>query len=85
MIFLGKVENEIHLVLYFDPEFEDRHVHVRNCFFFFIACQPKRSNAQGLHECFRAMMRVIGEDSDWEKMLVIFRRNGASVTLILVA
>ena len=66
MILLGKVENEIHLVLYFDPEFEDRHVHVRNFFFFFIAFQPKRSNAQGLHECFRGIIRVIGEDSNWE-------------------
>ena len=30
-------------------------------------------------------MHVIGEDSDWEKMLVSFKCNGASVNLILVA
>ena len=72
-------------MLNFDPHFEDRHMHVRNCFFSFIAYQPKRSNAQGLYECFRAMMRVIGEDSDWENKFVGLRCNGASVNLILVA
>ena len=50
---------------------------------FFTACQPKRSNAQGLYECFRAMMRVIGEDSDWENKLVSFRCSGDRVNLIL--
>ena len=77
---IGNVENELFLVLYFDPHTEDGVVHVRNKFF--TIRQPTRANALGLYECFtRATEHVLGASSNWEAKCVGFGCDGTSVNI----
>ena len=53
----ANVENELFLVVYFEPYSQDGRIHVRDRFLT-VRC-PNRSNAEGLYECFvRAMSFV---------------------------
>ena len=71
-------EEELFLVLYFDPYSDDGKVHVRSKFF--AVRQPKNGTAAGLYESYtRAFdhMEVI----DWENKLIGFGCDGTSVNI----
>lgn len=74
----GNVEDELFLVVYFDPYTQDGKVHVKNKFL--TVRQPARSNAEGLYECFVRALTYAGI-VDWENKLVGFGCDGASVNL----
>jgi hypothetical protein len=77
---IGNIENELFLVLYFDPHSEDGVVHVRNKFF--TVRQPKRANALGLFECFiRGIEHVLGATCNWEDKIVGFGCDGTGVNI----
>ena len=74
----GNVEDELFLVLYFDPHSEDRKVHVRNQFL--AVLRPKSANAEGLFECCTRALDFVGV-ANWESKLVGFGCDGASVNV----
>ena len=53
-------EEELFMVVYFDPHCEDSSVHVQNRFL--TVRNPNRSNAEGLYECFVRAMTYAGVD-----------------------
>jgi len=71
-------EEELFLVLYFDPYTDDGKVHVWSKFF--AVRQPRNGTAAGLYESFtRAFDRM--EISDWENKLIGFGCDGTSVNI----
>ena len=74
----GNIEEELFLVLYFDPRAEDGKVHVRDKFL--SVRQPKRANAEGLFECFGRALGHVGI-TNWESKLIGFGSDGASVNI----
>ena len=74
----GNVEDELYLVVYFDPYTQNGKVHIRNKFL--TVRRPAHSNAEGLYECFiRALTYAV--IPDWENKLVGFGSDGASVNI----
>ena len=74
----ANIEDELYLLVYFDPLTNDGVVHVRNKFF--TVRRPARSNAEGLYECFVRALNYVGV-TDWENRLVGFGCDGASVNM----
>ena len=71
-------EEELFLVLYFDPYTDDGKVHVRNKFF--AVRQPKNGTAAGLYESLvRAFNHV--DVNDWKDKLIGFGCDGTSVNI----
>ena len=74
----GNVEDELYLVVYFDPYTQNGKVHIKNKFLT-VRC-PARSNAEGLYECFTRTLTYAGIP-DWENKLVGFVSDGASANI----
>ena len=74
----GNIEDELFLVVYFDPYTSDGNVHIRNRFL--TVRRPAHSNAEGLFDCFVSALTYVGID-DWEHKLVGFGCDGANVNL----
>ena len=70
------MEDELYLVVYFDPFTKDWEVHVRNTFL--TVRRPPRTNAEGLYECFANALSYVGV-TDWKNKLVGFGCDGASI------
>ena len=74
----GNVENELFLVLTFDPHAKDGKVHVHDRFL--TVRQPKSGNAEGLFECFKTALSYVGV-ANWEDKLIGFGCDGTSVNI----
>ena len=74
----GNVEDELFLVLYFDPLAKDGKVHVHDRFL--TVKQPKSGNAGGLFECFKNALKHVGL-AKWEDKLMGFGCDGTSVNI----
>ena len=68
----GNTEDEMFLVLYFDP---DGMIHVH-----YSVRQPKSGTAQGLFDCLKSAVKHMGA-TDWEKKLIGFVCDGANVNI----
>ena len=75
---VSNAEEELYLVLYFDPYAKDGKVHVRNKFL--TIRQPKSTNAAGLYESFKNALSFVGI-TDWEHKLIGFECAGANVNI----
>ena len=71
----GNVEDELFLVLYFDPHGADGKVHVRDRFF--TVRQLNSGTGQGLLQCVRKAM----EYTDWEKRMIGLGCDGCSANM----
>ena len=74
----GNVEDELFLVLTFDPHAKDGKVHVHDRFL--TVRQPKSGNAEGLFECFKTALSYVGL-ANWEDKLIGFGCDGTSVNI----
>ena len=75
----GNVEDELFLVLCFDPHAKDgRKMHVHDKFH--TVRQPKSGNAEGLFECFKNALSHVGL-ANWEDKLIGFGCDGSSVNI----
>ena len=74
----ANVEEEVFLVLYFNPHGKDGKVHVQDKFL--TVRQPNSCNAAGLFECFTRALGHVGI-ADWEHKLIGVGCDGASVNL----
>ena len=74
----GNVEDELFLVLYFDPHAKDGKVHVHDRFL--TVRQPKSGNAESLFECFKNALSYVGL-ANWEDKLIGFGCDGTSVNI----
>ena len=75
----GNIEEELFMVVFFDPLANDGCVHVRNMYF--CVRQPKNANASGLYECFNRALCYIGVDEESKTKLVGFGCDGAAVNM----
>lgn len=74
----GNIEDELFLVLYFDPYTNGGKVCVRDEFL--AVRQPHSSTGLGLFQCFESAMEYIGI-SDWKNRLVGYGCDGASANI----
>ena len=74
----GNIEAEVFLAVYCDLRAADGRVHVRSKFF--SVRRPAKANAEGLFVCLKAGLDYVGV-SDWEKKLIGFGCDGASVNM----
>ena len=74
----GNVEDELFLVLYFDPHGADGKVHVRDRFF--TVRQLNSGTGQGLLQCLRKAMEYMGV-TDWEKRMIGLGCDGCSANM----
>jgi len=72
------IEEEVFLVLYFNPHSKDGKVHV--CDNFLAIRRPSRSNAEGLFECFKRALTHAGI-TDWESKLIGFGCDETNVNM----
>ena len=74
------VEDELFLVLYFDPHAKDKKVHIHDRFL--TVRQPKSGNPEGLFECFKNALSHMSL-ANWEDKLVAigFGCDGTSVNI----
>ena len=71
-------EEELYLVLYFDPYTDDGKVHIRSKFF--AVRQPKDGTAAGLYESFTRALHYM-DVKDWKDKLIGFGCDGTSVNI----
>ena len=76
----GNVEDELFLVLYFDPHAKDGKVHVHDRFL--TVRQPKSGNAEGLFKCFKNTLSHVGL-ANWEDKLSMIGLVGAMVPALI--
>ena len=76
----GNVEEELFLVLYFDPYTDDGMVCVHDKFL--AVRQPRSCTGLGLFQCFESAMDYVGI-SDWRDRLVGYGCDGASANIAL--
>ena len=74
----GNIEDELFLVLTFDPHAKDGKVHVHDRFL--TVRQPKSGNADSLFECFKNALSYVGL-VNWEDKLIGFGCDGTSVNI----
>ena len=74
----ANIEEELFLVVYFDPSADDGKIHVRNRLF--AVRQPVRANAEGLFECFTRALDYVNI-VNWKDKLVGFGCDGANVNI----
>ena len=74
----ANMEEELFLVLYFDPHATDGKIHVQDKFL--TVRQPTSANAAGLFECFTRALGHMGI-TDWESKLIGFGCDGTSVNI----
>ena len=74
----GNIEDELFLVLTFDPHTKDGKVHVHDRFL--TVRQTKSGNAEGLFECFKNALSYVGV-ANWEDKLIGFGCDGTSVNI----
>ena len=75
----GNIEDELYLVVYFDPHAADKKVHVQTKFF--TVRRPASGDAKGLFECFEQAVEFMGIGGDWKKKLIGFGCDGTSVNI----
>ena len=71
-------EDELFLVLYFDPHSSDGKVHVRDRFF--CVRQLSSGTAKGLFECLKGALTSMGV-MGWQKKLIGFGCNGCNANM----
>ena len=71
-------EEELYLVLYFDPYTDDGKVHIRRKFF--AVRQPKDGTAAGLYESFTRALHYM-DVKDWKDKLIGFGCDGTSMNI----
>ncbi len=74
----GNVEDELFLVLHFDPYSADGKVHVHDSFF--AVRQLSRGTAQGLFDCLKRAVEYMGA-ADWETKLIGFGCDGTNANI----
>ena len=74
----GNIEEELFLVIYFNPYVTDGSVHIHNRYF--CVRQPKSVDAAGLFECLERALDYLGVDIK-SKKLIGFGCDGASVNI----
>ncbi len=74
----GNVEDELFLVLHFDPYSADGKVHVRDSFF--TVRQLSRGTAQGLFDCLKRAVEYMGA-ANWETKLIGFGCDGTNANM----
>lgn len=74
----GNAEEELFLILHFDPFSSDGMVHVRDRFF--TVRQLSSATAQGLFDCLRKPMQYVGV-SDWETRMIGFGCDGTNTNM----
>ena len=74
----GNIEEELFLVIYFNPYGTDGSVHIHNRYF--CVRQPKSVDAAGLFECLERALDYLGVDIK-SKKLIGFGCDGASVNI----
>ena len=62
----GNVEDELFLILHFDPYSADGKVHVRDSFF--TVRQLSRGTAQGLFDCLKKAIEYLGDQTHWLRL-----------------
>ena len=72
----GNIEDELYMVVYFDPHTQDGAVHVRDRFL--TVRRPSRCDAKGLYECFERALTYVGV-TDWQTKLIGFGCDGTNV------
>lgn len=63
----GRIEDELFLVVYFDPRCDNQQVCIQNKFF--SVRRPSSGSAEGLYECVKQVIKFVGVDG-WEHKLV---------------
>ena len=71
-------QDELFLQLYYDQHAKDGKVHVPDRFF--TVRQPKSGNAEGLFDCFKNALSLVGL-ANWEDKLIGFGCDGTSVNI----
>ena len=74
----GNIEEELFLVLYFDPYSQDGKVHIHDLFF--TVRHLSSGTGQGLFDCVKKAVGYIGA-ADWETKLIGFGCNGTNANM----
>ena len=74
----GNIEDELYMVMHFDPYSQDGAVHVRDRFL--TVRRPSRCDAKGLYECFERALAYVGV-TDWQTKLIGFGCDGTYVKI----
>ena len=76
----GNIEEELFLILYFDPRSSDGMVHIRDKFF--AVRQLSRGTGQGLYDCLKKAMAYMGVTPiEWKSKMIGLGYDGASSNL----
>ena len=74
----GNIEDELYMVVYFDPHTQDGAVQVRDRFL--IVRRPSHCDAKGLYECFERALTYVGV-TDWQTKLIDFGCDRTNVNI----